>query len=478
VRKPIVNAVEERGRSTTSALASEARAMLALALPVVVSELGWMAMSLVDTIMVGRLGKEAIGAVGLGNIVFYSVVVFGIGLVMGLDTLVSQAFGAGNLPDCHRSLVQGVYLSLAASPLLMAAVAACVPLLELAGIEPAVASLASPYLGIMNWGLAPLLVFFALRRYLQGMNLVMPALVSLLVANLANWFGNWVLVYGHLGAPAMGVRGSAWATVISRFAMLAMLAGWALTHAARHRTGLLDASLRPDVARLRRLLALGLPAGVQYSLETLVFGAAAFLAGRLGATALAAHEVVLQVAATAFMVPLGVSAAGSVRVGQAIGRGDPAGAARSGWVALAIGAGFMAISALTMIAVPGPILGRFTTDAGVLATSRSLLLAAALFQVFDGTQVVGAGALRGLGETRLPMCANLFAHWAIGLPIGYLLAFPGRWGALGLWMGLASGLIATATIIVTAWWLRMKSSRGRPTDRDRSYEPSGVVQSR
>ncbi len=462
-----MNAVDERARPTTSPLASEARATVVFALPVVVSELGWMAMSLVDTIMVGRLGKEAIGAVGLGNIVFYSVVVFGIGLVMGLDTLVSQAFGAGDLADCHHSLVQGVYLALAVSPVLMVAIAACVPLLALAGIEPAVVSLASPYLRVMNWGLAPLLVFFALRRYLQGMNLVMPALVSLLVANLTNWLGNWVLVYGHFGAPAMGVRGSAWATVISRIAMLAMLAGWAFVHAARRRTGLLDTSLRPDRARLRRLLALGLPSGAQYSLETLVFGAAAFLAGRLGATALAAHEVVLQIAATAFMVPLGVSAAGSVRVGQAIGRGDPAGAARAGWVALAIGVGFMAISALTMLAAPGLILGRFTTDAGVLATSRSLLATAALFQIFDGTQVVGSGALRGLGETRLPMYANLVAHWVIGLPIGYLLAFPGRWGAFGLWIGLASGLAAAGTIIVTAWWLRVTFAGGRAADAHR-----------
>jgi MATE family multidrug resistance protein len=399
--------------------------------------------------------------------VFYSVVVFGIGLVLGLDTLVSQAFGAGDLPDCHRSLVQGVYLALAASPPMMAAVAVCVPLLTLAGIEPEVVSLAAPYLRVMNWGLAPLLVFFALRRYLQGMNLVMPTLASLLVANLANWFGNWVLVYGRFGVPAMGVRGSAWATVISRFAMLAMLAGWAALHAIRRRTGLMDVSLRPDITRLRRLLALGLPSAAQLTLETMVFGAAAFLAGRLGATALAAHEVVLQVAATAFMVPLGVAAAGSVRVGQAIGREDPAGAARSGWAALAIGVGFMAVSGLTMVAVPSLIIGRFTTDAGVLATSRSLLIAAAVFQVFDGTQVVGAGALRGLGETKLPMYANLVAHWAIGLPIGYQLAFPGRWGVLGVWMGLATGLVAAGSMVVTAWWLRVRSWRIGPADGQR-----------
>ena len=198
-----------------------------------------------------------------------------------------------------------------------------------------------------------------------------------------------------------------------------------------------------------------MPAAVHLVLEMTVFGAAAILAGRLGSTAIAAYEVVLTVAGTAFMVPFGVSSAGAIRVGQAIGRKDPAGAARSGWMAMAMGAGFMAVSGLTMLVLPGPILGRFTTDPAVLATARSLLVAAAVFQVFDGLQVVGAGVLRGAGETRVPMYVNLVAHWAIGLPLGYLLAFPAKLGALGLWIGLAGGLIAAGLALLMAWTRRV-----------------------
>lgn len=441
-------------------LASEIRPMLALALPVVFSELGWMVMGLVDTVMVGSLGAEAIGAVGLGNIVFFSVAIFGYGLLLGLDTVVSQSFGAGDLADCHRSLVQGLYLALIVSLPAMALVAMMAPLLRFSGVDPKVLPLAIPYLQIMNWGLAPLLVFSALRRYLQGMNLGVPIMIALVVANLANWFGNWVLVYGRLGFPALGVEGSGWATVGSRVAMLVFVAIYALWHGWKRRTGLLQVSLRPDFPRLIRLIRLGLPSAAQLTLELVVFGAAALLAGRLGAESLAAHEVVLQVAGTAFMVPLGISSAGAVRVGQAIGRGDPAGAARSGWTALALGVVVMAGSGLTMLLVPGPILGRFTTDPGVIRTAHSLLIAAAVFQIFDGLQVVGSGVLRGLGETKIPMFATLVAHWLIGLPIGYAMAFPGRLGVLGLWIGLACGLIGAGAMLLVAWVRRVRKLEG------------------
>jgi MATE family multidrug resistance protein len=439
------------GDPPRGALIAELRAMLALALPVVVSELGWMAMGVVDTMMVGRLGPAAIGGVGIGNVVFWGVAIFGFGLLMGMDTLVSQSFGAGDRADCHRSLVQGVLLALAVSGPMMLLISATVPILRVSGIDPRVVALAVPYLEVMNWGLPPLLVFSAFRRYLQGMNRPMPVLVALVVANITNFLGNWVFIEGRLGLPALGVAGSGWATVCSRLAMLGMLAAYTLIYAKKHATGLLTTSLRPDLARQRALLRLGIPAAIHMMLEMTVFGAAALLAGRLGEEAIAAHEVVITIASTAFMVPFGISTAGAVRVGQAIGRRDPDGARRSGWTAMALGAGFMAASGLTMLSVPGTILGRFTSDPGVLATSRSLLVAAAVFQVFDGLQVVSAGVLRGAGETRMPMVVNLVAHWAIGLPIGYAIAFPLRGGVLGLWIGLAAGLIAAGSSLLIVW---------------------------
>lgn len=444
------------GAGIAAGLAVEIRPMMRLALPVVLSELGWMAMGVVDVVMVGRLGPEAIGAAGIGNIVFFSIAIFGIGLLLGMDAVVSQSFGAGDVPDCHRSLVQGVYLALAVSVPLMALTAVAIRLLPWAKIPPTVQALATPYLAIQNLSLAPLLVFFALRRYLQGMNLAMPVLVALGVANGANLFGNWVLVHGHLGFPALGVAGSAWATLASRVAMLAFLAIYIVIHASRTRNGLLQASLRFDAARTHVLIKLGLPSAIQLTLEIAVFCVAALLAAKLGEIPLAAHEIVLQVAGVAFMVPLGVSSAGAVRVGQAIGRHDSRGASRSGWTALALGAGFMAVSGLAMLLASGPILRIFTDETPVIATARSLLVAAAIFQVFDGLQVVGSGNLRGLGETRIPMVATLAAHWAIGLPIGYVMAFPMRWGVMGLWVGLASGLVSAGVMLLAAWTWRVR----------------------
>lgn len=439
-----------------SGLAQEAGPMFRLAWPVIISELGWMAMAIVDTVMVGQLGPEAIGAVGIGNVVFFSVAIFGIGLLLGMDTIVSQSFGAGELEDCHRSLVQGAYLALAVSLPLMALVGVCIGQLPRAHLEPKVQELVTSYLTIQNWSMPFLLVFFALRRYLQSLNLTVPILVALVVANLANLGGNWIFVYGRLGMPALGVAGSSYSTLISRVAMLVFLGAYALIRSARADDGLLRVSLRVDPRRQSDLIRLGFPTAIQLTLEVFVFGVAALLAGQFAADALAAHEVVLQIAGTAFMVPLGVSSAAAVRVGQAIGRKDPQGAARSGWTALLLGAGFMAMSGLTMLTFPRTLLGVFTTSSGVIAVARSILVAAAVFQIFDGLQIVGSGALRGLGETRVPMFATLCAHWAIGLPIGYVMAFPLGWGVIGLWIGLTSGLVVAGILILAAWMWRVR----------------------
>lgn len=450
VRGPKARVTLER-RAEPGLFGAELRPMLALAAPLVLAELGWMAMGVVDLIMVGRLGAEAIGAAGIGNVVFFTVTVLGIGVLAGLDTFVSQAFGAGRVPECHRWLVQGLYLALGAAPVLMLLIFATIPWLGRWGIDPGVVERAGPYLAVQALSLPPLLVYFALRRYLQAMNLVRVAMVTLLVANVLNLVGNWALIHGRLGLPALGLTGSAWATLVARSAMAAILAGYAVWHSARHGTGLAQTDRVPHAGELKRLLALGLPAAGQALLEVGVFGAAAVLAGRLGANSLAAHEVVLHATCVTFMVPVGLSAAGSVRVGQAIGRGDRPGAARAGWSALVISTGFMSLAALTFLSLPRLILGTFTDDARVIATGLPLLWAAALFQIFDGLQVTAIGALRGLGDTHSPMLVGMAAYWLFGLPLGALLAFGSGWGVFGLWVGLTSGLIAAGLILVTLW---------------------------
>jgi MATE family multidrug resistance protein len=429
--------------------------MFALAVPVVIAELGWMAMGVVDTLMVGPLGPEAIGAVGVGSSLFTSVGIFAMGLLLGLDTLVSHAFGAGRLQDCHRWLLHGVATSVVVAVPTVLVLLAMAALLPAWGLDPAVLPLTQPYLQIVTWSVVPLVFYATFRRYLQGMHVVRPVMIALFAANLTNAFVNWLLIYGHLGAPAMGVRGAAWATVIARVAMAAYLLMVILVRERGRRPGLFETPLRIEAARMRRLIALGFPAAAQVALEVGVFAAATALAGRLAPTSLAAHQIALNIAACAFMVPLGVASAGAVRVGHALGRGDVPAAERAGWTALLFGAVFMTSTALLFVLAPGVLIGAFTANIGVLAIGSSLLLVAAVFQLFDGIQAVATGILRGLGDTRTPMLWNLVAHWFIGLPLGYTLCFTFGIGVAGLWWGLSTGLIICGVALSIVWATRI-----------------------
>jgi MATE family multidrug resistance protein len=437
----------------------EFRPMLALAWPVVVAELGWMFMGIVDTIMVGRLAPEAIGAVGLGSSVYVALAVFGMGILLGLDTFVSQAFGARSIVECHRWLLHGLYLALLASGPITALAIAASASMPWWGMHPAVLALVEPYLATVAWGSLPLLVYAACRRYLQAMNLVRPVMFVLLSANLVNAGLNWVLIFGHLGAPAMGTTGAAWATVAGRTYMAGALLAIIGLHERRERLGLADTPLGLDWSRLWRLVRLGVPAATQVTAEVGVFAAATALAARLDPIQLASHQIALNVASVSFMVPLGVASAGAVRVGQAMGRRAPHDVRHAGWTALAIGVGFMACAALAFLVAPIPIIRLFTHDGTVIATGVTLLAIAAAFQLFDGMQGVATGILRGLGDTRTAMLSNLAGHWLLGLPVGYALCFALGWGVSGLWLGLSLGLISVSLVLIATWTVRTRHLR-------------------
>lgn len=434
--------------------------MVRLAAPLVAAEIGWMLMGIVDTMMVGRLPDSAasIGAVSLGHALFIVLGLTGAGLLLGLDTLVAQSFGAGNVADCHHSLLNGAYLAVAMTPLLMAAGWLSFPLFSLLGIDPGLLQLTIPYLKALLWGMLPLLLYFAFRRYLQAMNLVAPVAFALISANLVNVVANWALIYGHLGFPRMGVEGAGWATCLSRAYMAGVLLIAIVRHDRRYGTGLWAVASRPDPVRIRRLVALGLPASAQLLLEISAFSAASGLAGKLGALPLASHQIALNTASFMFMVPLGISSAAAVRVGQAVGRRDAPGASRAGWTALALGAAFMAGSATLMLTVPHWIARIYTPDATVVAASAALLMVAAFFQLFDGIQVVSVGALRGTGDTRTPMLGHLVADWFIGLPFGYYLAFHAGFGVAGLWAGLSVAMILVGSVLLLVWNRRMHAA--------------------
>lgn len=428
--------------------------MLALAIPVVTAEIGWIMMGIVDTIMVGPLGPAAIGAVGVGSTLFMTPAVFGIGLLLGLDTFVSQAFGAGRIQECHRWLFNGVALAVIYSIPLMLIVAGGLYLLPSFGFHGEVLTLITPYIGTVIWSALPLMLYAAFRRYLQAMNVVRPVMVALITANIVNVAFNYALIFGHWGFPELGVVGSGWATVIARVYMALFLFLVIVMRERKLSSGLHDVPMRAERERLRRLFRLGLPAALQITVEVGVFAAASVLAGALTPAAVAAHQIALNLASFMFMIPFGMASAGAVRVGQAVGRGDVRGVQVAGQAALLIGGGFMACAGLLFVAAPRPLLHRFTDDPGVIALGVSLLAIAAIFQLFDGLQAVSTGLLRGLGDTRTAMVCHIIGHWAIGLPLGYALCFWRGWGVPGLWTGLSTGLIFVGIVLVGLWFYR------------------------
>jgi MATE family multidrug resistance protein len=416
-----------------------------LALPVVAVQLGLMAMGVVDTIMVGRVSATDLAAVAMGHLYFFGAAVFGMGVLFALDPVVSQAVGAADRVGIARGVQRGGVLATLMAAVAMLLLFSAGPVLSVLRQPLEVVPVATGYVHGLVLGVLPFYLFIVLRQSLQAMGQVRAILVAVLSSNVVNVLLNWILIFGNLGAPELGAVGSAWATTGSRwFMMLALLGvGWPLLAPS-----LLP--LRRDALATRplvRLLRVGAPVGGQQFLEFGVFGAAGLLMGLLGAIPLASHQVALQLAALTFMVPLGVAQATSVLVGQAVGRGDPHGARRSTGAGLAVGVGFMAITAILFLAMPGLLSRAFSDDAPVIATAALLLPIAGVFQVFDGIQVVAAGALRGVGDTRVPMILNLVGFWFVGLPISAVLGLWLGGGPEGIWWGLAIGIGVVAVLL-------------------------------
>jgi multidrug resistance protein, MATE family len=458
-----------------AAFRQEIRPMLRLAAPLAMAELGWMAMGFVDTLMAGRLGAAAIGAGSLGNMLFYPIAICGVGMLAGMDTLVAQAFGARDDAACRRTLLQGLWIAAGVSPVVALLLALTIPLLRAVGTNPRVMELLVPYLHAMLWGVPPLLFYSAFRRYLQAMNIVKPITFAVISANLLNFAGNWLFMYGNWGAPRLGLTGSGYSTSISRvYIALALLI--ALLRHQRKSSNLrsqaeppapplasrlpalvgralspANLTYRPQWAIIRRLIALGFPSAMQIFVEGAVFGAVTVMAARFDEVSLAAHSIAVNVISITFMVPLGISSAAAVRVGQAVGRKDSSGIAVSGWTALLLGAGFMSTAGLALAIVPRWIARLYTPEAAVIGASAALLRIAALFEIFDGLQVVATGALRGLGDTRTPALAHFAGYWIIGMPVAWLLCFTYGWGVTGIWVGLTSALILIGLLLLAAW---------------------------
>lgn len=429
-----------------SPLRAEWRALTAIAFPVVVIQVGLMFMGVVDTLMMGHVSARALASVALGNLYVFSLLVIAMGALMSLDPLVSQAVGARDHLGVKRAIQRGLVLSLGLGAIMMTLMLPAGPLLRLFRQPAEVIPDAALYCHISIAGLVPFLLFVVLRQSLQAIGRLAPIVFTIIVANVVNAAGNWILIYGKLGSPALGVAGSAIATVIGRWTMFFMLLAlsWKLL---RPYLGELDAGTFAR-APLYRMLALGLPIGFQQFLEVGAFAAVGLLMGTFGAVQVASHQIAINMAALTFMVPLGVSAAAAVRVGNAVGAEDAPRARRSAQLSYLVGAAFMTLTGMLFLALPGQLAALFTRDAALIAIAASLIPIAGVFQIFDGLQAVGAGVLRGMGDTRVPLVAMACGYWLIGVPVSVFLAYRTGLGPQGLWWGFVAGLASVAFFLL------------------------------
>ena len=425
---------------------SEWRSLIAIALPVVAVQVGMMLMGVVDTLMMGHVSARALASVAIGNLYVFTLLVVGMGTLMALDPLVAQAVGARDEVAVTRAIQRGLLIALGLGVVLMVLMVPAAPVLRLFRQPGEIIPDAAAYCHISIAGLVPFLVFVVLRQSLQAIGRMAPIVVTIVAGNVINAFGNWILIYGKLGAPRLGVAGSAIATAVGRWSMLIILAALTWKH------------LRPYLATIEprsfsrgpllRMLALGLPIGLQQFLEVSAFAGVGLLMGTFGAVQVAAHQIAINLAALTFMVPLGVSAAAAVRVGHAVGAEDAPRLRRATRLSYYLGAGFMTTTAVLFLAFPRPLADLFTDDPALVRLAALLLPIAGVFQIFDGLQAVGAGVLRGMGDTRVPLVAMLSGYWLIGLPVSLLLAFRAGMGPQGLWWGFVAGLASVALFLL------------------------------
>jgi MATE family multidrug resistance protein len=430
----------------------EVRRLIGLAWPVVLGQVGLLLMGVVDLLMVRSLGEDATAAVGIAITWSFATLVFGMGLAAGVDPLVAQAYGAGDARRAGTAAARGAVVLVIACVPIAALHLVAEPVFRLLRQPPSAIEDAATFCRILAVSVPAFLGFSLVRQWLQGGGVMRPAMWVVAIGNVVNLVAAYTLVHGTGPIPALGVPGVAWATTIVRWVMLFALV-WLGRHVlweSRPLPGWFDGKAIASVA----FVAIGV--GFQVGLEVWAFNAGSVFAGMLGSTAAAAHTVALNAASLAFMVPLGISAAAATRVGNLVGAGQDW--RRAGWTAVALGAGAMTFSAMVFLLVPAHVGRLYNTDPDVIALVATVLPLAAMFQWFDGTQVVAFGVLRGLGDTRRPGLFNLVGYWLVGLPLGAWLAFGAGWGLIGVWAAYVLGLVTVAILLL--WRLAFHSRRG------------------
>lgn len=446
-------------------LGGEMRETLRLGGPLALGQLGWMSTYIVDALMIGRLPHSAlsISASSLGNTIYYALVFCAIRFLTGLEPLVAQAFGRETQDgrrECVHLFAQSLWFVLLGTPLVMAGTLGCIPLLGRFGVAPELVTETSRYLHALVWSTAPLILYFALRNYLQSINRVLLVTVSLLTANLINWLGDYALLFGHFGLPAMGIAGSGWSTVLVRVYALFLLL-FALVRSTRALgTSFSLEMLRPNLVRLRQLARIGWPDALENITDLGFSTYMSVVCARLGTTLLAAHQVVLDLDAFVYMVPMGLSYATVIRVGQSAGKGSLRAIQRSANASVLLGLGYICVASALFAGMPRFWAERYTTDPAVVTAAVPIFLICGFLQIGDAINVLFSSALSGLGDTRTPFFANTLLYWIVGMPTSYYLAFHTSLSLQGLWLGRAAAAVLSAIVVAVAWRVRLRQLAG------------------
>jgi MATE family multidrug resistance protein len=418
-----------------------------LAYPVIIGQLGFIMMGVVDSVMVGNLGAVPLAGASLGNSLFILIFIIGMGVSMSVTPLIAILVGAKRFSECGIYFRQSLLVNLVLGLILMSIVFVSSDFLEYLNQPPAVVEQASSYTKIIALSIMPAMLFHTYKQFIEGFSMMRPAMIIAIIANIVNAFTNWVFIYGNLGMPALGLDGAGWATFSSRVFMAFVIMLYVMNKEYFKQYDVNFHFKKINFPVVKKILSVGLPSGFQYFFEVGAFAFAVIMIGWLGTNPLAAHQIAINLASITFMGVLGISAAGGIRVGNEVGKKDIFEVRKAGFTAIIMGASVMFICGIIFITFNKFLPTLYIDDEAVIKIASSLLIIAAIFQVSDGTQGVGIGVLRGLMDVKIPTLITFVAYWVIALPIGYVLGFIFNFGVQGVWVGLLLGLTASATML-------------------------------
>ncbi len=426
---------------------SEITSTFKLAYPIIIGQIGVIMMGVVDSIMVGKIGPIPLAAASLGNSLIFLILIIGIGSSIVVSPIVAILVGAKRFSECGVYFRQSLLVNILLSIIMVGVILVGVNYIKYLNQPPEVIELTVVYMTIVGFSAIPLMLFQTYKQFIEGLSIMKPAMIVSLLANIINAFANWVLIFGKLGFPELGLAGAAWATFLSRLFMVIVIMIYVMTNKKFKQYDVTFHFRGINFPVIKKLLSLGLPSGFQYFFEVGAFTFAVIMIGWIGSNELAAHQIAINLASISFMAVLGISQAASVRVGNAMGEQNIPNIRKAGFTAIALGAGIMSLAGLTFILLNNFLPTLYIDDEVVVSIASRLIIIAALFQLSDGTQAVGIGVLRGLTDVKGPTIITFFAYWIISLPIAYLLAFNFNMGVDGVWIGLLIGLTVSAILL-------------------------------